>query len=100
MANVPLRPFFDSSGTRVHLGKKIGSGGEGDVYELLTGHLPRGRQDLPQAARREEKQEKLLLMARGCNDELKAISAWPTDVLSCNGGRAGRRVPDAEDHRL
>jgi DNA-binding helix-hairpin-helix protein with protein kinase domain len=85
MAPVPIRPFLNSFGTRIHLGKKLGSGGEGDVYEIFPSnqnvvakiyHKPL---DTP-------KQEKLLLMVRGCNDELKSISAWPTDVLFAKEG--------------
>jgi len=85
MASVPLKPFLDSSGSRILLGKKIGSGGEGDVYELLNSHkdLVAKIYHKPLEA---QKQEKLLLMARGCNDELKAISAWPTDVLHAREG--------------
>jgi DNA-binding helix-hairpin-helix protein with protein kinase domain len=85
MAKVPPKPFFDHAGTRVHLGKKIGSGGEGDVYELLNGHLPVVAK-IYHKPLTEEKQEKLLLMVRGCNDELKAISAWPTGVLHAKEG--------------
>ncbi|MFA6226842.1 MAG: hypothetical protein WC620_11900 [Methanoregula sp.] len=85
MASVPLKPFLDSSGNRIHLGKKIGSGGEGDVYECLPAHsnVVAKIYHKPLEA---QKQEKLLLMARGCNDELKSISAWPTDVLHVSEG--------------
>ncbi|MDD1687004.1 hypothetical protein [Methanoregula sp.] len=85
MVTVPLTHFLDSHGNSIRLGKRIGSGGEGDVFELLTSpdttvakvyHKPLDVQ----------KQEKLRLMARGCNDELKGISAWPTDVLSTRSG--------------
>jgi DNA-binding helix-hairpin-helix protein with protein kinase domain len=80
MTKVLLTQFMDTSGTTVRLGKKIGSGGEGDVYEILPAHqkIVAKIYHKPLEAR---KQEKLLLMARGCNEELKAISAWPTDVL-------------------
>ncbi len=85
MASVPLKPFLDSSGTRILLGKKIGSGGEGDVYEILPlhGDLVAKIYHKPLEV---HKQEKLLLMVRGCNDELKSISAWPTDVLRAREG--------------
>jgi DNA-binding helix-hairpin-helix protein with protein kinase domain len=81
----PVSPFYDSRGIPVRLGKRIGSGGEGDVYEILSS---------PQATVAKiykkpldlHKQEKLRLMARGCNDELEAISAWPSDVLSKKPG--------------
>ncbi|MFA6332685.1 MAG: hypothetical protein WCX22_07035 [Methanoregula sp.] len=85
MVTVPLTHFLDSHGNSLRLGKRIGSGGEGDVFELLASpdttvakiyHKPLDAQ----------KQEKLRLMARGCNDELKGISAWPTDVLCTRPG--------------
>jgi DNA-binding helix-hairpin-helix protein with protein kinase domain len=85
MASVPLKPFFDSSGTRIHLGKKIGSGGEGDVFEILPAHVNVVAK-IYHKPLEEQKQEKLLLMAKGCNDELKSISAWPTDVLYAREG--------------
>jgi DNA-binding helix-hairpin-helix protein with protein kinase domain len=80
MTKVLLTSFLDSSGATIRLGKRIGSGGEGDVYEILPAHtnIVAKIYHKPLEA---HKQEKLLLMARGCNEELKAISAWPTDVL-------------------
>ena len=72
--------LFDSNGNKINLGKKIGSGGEGDVFEISSPfqsfvakiyHKPLDSQ----------KQEKLKLMVQGCNDELKAISAWPVDLI-------------------
>ena len=85
MASVPLRPYLDSSGTRIVPGKKIGSGGEGDVYEILS---PHGNlvAKIYHKPLEQDKQEKLVLMARGCNEELKSISAWPTDVLRAREG--------------
>jgi DNA-binding helix-hairpin-helix protein with protein kinase domain len=85
MVTVPLTSFLDSQGNTLRLGKRIGSGGEGDVYELLSspGTTVAKIYHKPLAA---HKQEKLQLMARGCNDELKGISAWPTDVLCTRPG--------------
>ena len=99
MASVSLKPFLDSSGTRILLGKKIGSGGEGDVYEILPLHqnLVAKIYHKPLEA---QKQEKLLLMVRGCNDELKSISAWPTDVLRTREGGpvVGFLMPKISDY--
>lgn len=86
MAPVPIKPLYDSAGSRILLTKKIGSGGEGDVYGVhdpLHQNVVAKIYHKPLSA---DKQEKLLLMARGCNDELKAISAWPTDVLYSRPG--------------
>ena len=99
MASVPLKPFLDSAGTRVLLGKKIGSGGEGDVFEILSPHkkIVAKIYHKPLEA---HKQEKLLLMVRGCNDELKSISAWPVDVLHTRKGGpvVGFLMPQISDY--
>lgn len=92
-------PFFDSNGTRIQLGKKIGSGGEGDVFEITSGnhaivakiyHKPLDK----------HKQEKLRLMAQGCNEDLKSISAWPTEVLhhGQKGPVCGFLMPKISDY--
>lgn len=72
--------FSDSRGNMVQLGKRIGSGGEGDVFEIAAPD----RRMVAKIYKKpigQKKQEKLQLMARGCNDDLKGIAAWPTDVL-------------------
>jgi DNA-binding helix-hairpin-helix protein with protein kinase domain len=99
LAAVPLRSFYDSTGTRITLGKKIGSGGEGDVYECLPLHKNEVAKIYHKPLER-QKQEKLLLMARGCNDELKSISAWPTDVLYATerGPVVGFLMPRISDY--
>jgi len=99
MASVPFRPFFDSSGNRILLGRKIGSGGEGDVYETLPSHVNVVAK-IYHKPLETQKQEKLLLMARGCNDELKSISAWPTDVLHAteSGPVIGFLMPKISDY--
>ena len=99
MASVPLKPFLDSSGTRILLGKKIGSGGEGNVYEILPPHLQVVAK-IYHKPLEAHKQEKLLLMVRGCNDELKSISAWPVDVLHAREGGpvVGFLMPKISDY--
>ena len=99
MASVPLKPFLDSSGKRILLGKRIGSGGEGDVYEILSPHL-KVVAKIYHKPLEAQKQEKLLLMVRGCNDELKSISAWPVDVLYAREGDpvVGFLMPKISDY--
>lgn len=84
-ADIPLTPFYDSKGRQIRLGKLVGSGGEGDVYELISSPGTTVAK-IYKKPLEEHKQEKLRLMARGCNDELEAISAWPSDVLSSRPG--------------
>lgn len=85
MVTVPLTTYFSSRGAAVRLGKQIGSGGEGDVYEVLSSPqtLVAKIYHKPLEA---HKQEKLRLMAQGTNDELEGISAWPNEVLSTRPG--------------
>ncbi|NMB79910.1 MAG: hypothetical protein GYA23_12545, partial [Methanomicrobiales archaeon] len=85
MSHVAVRPYFDSYGSRVILGKRIGSGGEGDVYEVVRTHH-NAVAKIYHKPLTEQKQQKLLLMVRGCNEELKEISAWPTSVLYAKQG--------------
>ena len=72
--------YYDSKGSRLILGKKIGSGGEGDVFDIVSA----GRKFVAKIYHKPletGKQEKLRLMVRGCNTELKGIAAWPTDTI-------------------
>ncbi|MGB7992388.1 hypothetical protein [Methanoregula sp.] len=76
----PSPNLFDSRGNHVSLGKKIGSGGEGDVYEIA----PHRKDVLAKIYHKPltgERQEKLSLMVSGCNDELKEFAAWPLGLL-------------------
>jgi DNA-binding helix-hairpin-helix protein with protein kinase domain len=75
-----LADLFDASGRPVPLGHKLGSGGEGDVYEV-----PAISHDLVAKIYHEplehNKQEKLRGMVQRCDDHLKTIAAWPTATL-------------------
>ena len=75
-----LADLFDASGRPVPLGPKLGSGGEGDVYEV-----PAISHDLVAKIYHEplehNKQEKLRGMVQRCDDHLKTIAAWPTATL-------------------
>jgi DNA-binding helix-hairpin-helix protein with protein kinase domain len=75
-----LADLFDASGRPVLPGQKLGSGGEGDVFEV-----PAISFDLVAKIYHEplkpEKQEKLRAMVRGCDDYLRKIAAWPTATL-------------------
>lgn len=92
-------PYFSSRGTEVRLGKRLGGGGEGDVFDLSpAGSMVAKIYHKPLDP---EKQEKLRVMVRGCNAELQGISAWPTELL-CAGkggpvcGFTMPKVPDCE----
>ena len=98
MSPPPYSHLFDSRGTPVSLGKKVGSGGEGDVYEIA----PHRRDVLAKIYHKpltEERQEKLRVMVSGCNDELKEFAAWPLDLLhhGKNGPVCGFVMPRITD---
>lgn len=75
-----LTSFSDSHGNQITLGKKIGSGGEGDVFDISSpnkNHVAK----IYHKAINPEKQEKLKIMVQGCNDDLKKISTWPLELI-------------------
>ena len=74
-----FRIFHTSNTGTVQPGRKIGIGGEGEVYEVED------RTDLvaklyhqPLSA---EKAEKLLVLSQLGTERLRSISAWPVDIL-------------------
>ena len=80
-----MNGLFDSSGRKVSLGKKIGTGGEGAVYEI-----PALGNDIVAKIYHEtlspEKQAKLRGMVKGCDESLKKIAAWPIELLHVTAG--------------
>ena len=75
-----MTDLFDSAGRPVSLGTRLGSGGEGTVYEV-----DRLGEDcvakVYHVAISPEKQAKLRAMAQGCDEPLKRIAAWPFETL-------------------
>ncbi|MDK9700713.1 MAG: hypothetical protein OEM52_11265 [bacterium] len=72
--------FFDGSGEKVEIGKELGRGGEGAVYELKddTRQLVAKIYHEPL---KKEKQEKLLAMVGNQSPDLVNVSAWPIQTL-------------------
>ena len=105
MSPSPYYHLFDSRGTPVSLGKKVGSGGEGDVYEIAP-HRKDVLAKIYHKPLSAERQEKLRVMVSGCNEELKEFAAWPLDLLhnGKNGPVCGfvmQRITDCEPiHRV
>lgn len=69
----------------IRLGRELGRGGEGAVFELAdhSDFVAKLYHRPPDA----NKAEKLRVMAGGCTARLRAISAWPVDiVLDATGG--------------
>jgi len=98
MNQIPPHNLFDSRGNPVVLGKKIGSGGEGDVYEIAP-HRMDVLAKIYHKPLTAERQEKLRVMVSGCNDELKEFSAWPLDLIHAgkNGHVCGFVMPRITD---
>jgi DNA-binding helix-hairpin-helix protein with protein kinase domain len=94
MSQSPHFNLFDSRGSHVNLGKKVGSGGEGDVYEIAP-HRMDVLAKIYHKSLTGERQEKLRLMVSGCNDDLKEFAAWPLDLLHAgkNGPVCGFVMP-------
>lgn len=80
-----MNDLFDSTGRRVPLGKEIGAGYEGAVYEV-----PALGNDIAakiyHKAVSPERQAKLRSMVKGCDESLKKIAAWPSDTLHTTAG--------------
>ena len=89
---------FDGTGQIVSLGREIGRGGEGSVYELSHDsrhvakiyHLPVSR----------DKAAKLESMVRSVTADLAAVAAWPirTLYLQPQGNLAGLLMPRLESN--
>ncbi|HEX4951665.1 MAG TPA: protein kinase [Blastocatellia bacterium] len=71
--------IYNSAHNAIHLGEKIGGGGEGTVYRIA------GQDDLVAKIYHEppsrEKAEKLIALAQLGNERLYKMAAWPVDVL-------------------
>src|SRR5262245_4562504 len=78
--------FLTSKSEIVRLGRRIGIGAEGEVYEIQD------RSDLVAKIYHEppppEKAEKLVVLSRLGNERLFNLSAWPVDVLRDASGGA------------
>lgn len=73
------RTFIDGKGHRHKLGKKLGSGAEGDVYAVESNSELVAK--LYSASAAAGRAEKVTLMARHTTELLERFVAWPCDVL-------------------
>lgn len=73
------RGIYDSTGKPLTLGVKIGTGGQGSVFDVIE--APQFVAKIYHTPPVAEKTEKLLALAKLANDQLAKISAWPVDVL-------------------
>ncbi len=80
------KDLFFADGRPCSLGRRLGTGGEGAVFELQ----PLGQNVVVKVYHRPlkpDKQKKLISMARECDDALKQVAAWP--VAGLHYGRGG-----------
>ncbi len=90
--------LVDSQGRPLRLGREIGRGGEGKVYELLD--HPNRVAKVYEAPPSAEKVEKLVAMARSPSASLLTLAAWPLDTIWKSGGAAsGLVMPRIVDHK-
>ncbi len=78
------RIFYNSQSQPIQIGHKIGTGGEGTVYEIFgqSDFVAKVYHESPDA----EKVEKLLALSRFRNERLLKIAAWPVEVLHIEAG--------------
>jgi DNA-binding helix-hairpin-helix protein with protein kinase domain len=78
------RILFNGAGQQVRLGRELGKGGEGSVYELPD--LPKQAAKLYHKPLEAQKQAKLVFMAKHSAKELEERTAWPQTTLHERSG--------------
>lgn len=78
------RTLYTSRGTAVDIGRELGKGGEGSVFELpaLANQVAKLYHKAPDA----KKQAKLSFMASAADAQLLSYVAWPQETLHPNRG--------------
>ena len=90
-------PVVIGSKGPVQLGKRLGKGGEGEVYELIS--QPDLVAKLYTKSLPTERAEKLQIMPRLLTPQLATLTAWPRDVLKGRDGRiVGFLMPKIHAH--
>jgi len=78
------QPFVTASGAEVRLGRELGKGGEGSVFEVPS--LPNQVAKLYHQNLDKPKQDKLRYMACHVDQTLLQYAAWPQDTLASKSG--------------
>ncbi len=91
-------PLFDANGKRVRLGKELGRGGEGVVYDLPG--YPGYAAKLYSKPLTPAKADKIYAMTGLAQPRLLTLAAWPVATLhDSKGGLAGFGMPKILGHR-
>lgn len=85
--NHPIREAFGTNGQKYVLGKELGSGGEGAVYEVISDSDRAVK--IYHAALSSDRAEKIRVMSRMATAQISKLTAWPLDLL-CD--RSGKRI--------
>jgi DNA-binding helix-hairpin-helix protein with protein kinase domain len=97
-----LTRYLDSLGQPILLNRELGRGGEGSVFEVNSKVVAK----IYHHPLEKRRQEKLLAMIQGPNEQLQKISAWPVDVVRKHNSAnvCGFLMPNIQDyapiHRL
>lgn len=92
--------LFDNSKNQYSIKRRIGSGGEGDVYEINEVTSIELVAKIYKESITDEKIEKLLVMVNAFDDKLQGIAAWPRELLmDKNGHVRGFLMPRVKDHK-
>ena len=78
------RIFYNSQSQPIQLSHKLGTGGEGSVYEIFS--QPEFVAKIYHEAPSPEKADKLIALSKLGNERLLKIAAWPVDVLRVEAG--------------
>ena len=89
-----MATLFNSNGSKVQLGKKIGGGGEGNVYKIISTDKTAAK--IWHEKKPKKKQNKITIMAESSSDSLRKVTAWPLDTLhkTKGGDVIGFIMPD------
>lgn len=89
------KSFYTSTGTVVHLGRELGKGGEGSVFDVDSDQRIVAKIYHKDKAPNQSKQQKLEFMARSGSANLHKYVAWPSSTLreSRNGPVVGYLMP-------
>lgn len=93
-----LAEILDGNGRTVRLGRKIGEGGEGAVFEVETDPETVAKiyhQPLPSV-----RADKIRAMAAVRNEQIEKLTAWPIELLTLRSGApVGIKMPKVVGHK-
>ena len=93
-----MNKLHDNFGKRIVLGKKIGEGGEGSVYDIESDKGIAAK--IYNSTISQKKQDKLISMVNCRNSQLENFTAWPLSTLHRNGNVCGFLMPKAVNFEI